>query len=141
MKRKTKLVAAAVLASLSFCIVIPKTAEAGFYVDNNDPGKPYFATDSYVRADGQYGWAYSANYECEGSNQSVIVNSIMDQRDPSTGEFTRRISKSGNDFGADASVEVEHYVSHIDEEIYYVFSRHTGNWNGQSLSETTSDSL
>ena len=141
MKKSMKFVAAFVLMCLSLSTVTPKVAKADFYVKNEEGGRPIFATDSYVLLDGQRAWAYSANYECEGSNQSVRVNSTINLRDSSTGEFTRRIYSTKSASGYDAYAEANYDLTYMTEEIYYVSSVHDGKWKGQSQREYTSDSI
>lgn len=136
MKRKTKLVATLVLASLSLCMFTPKVAEAGFYNGSNGA---YFAADSSILSGGKEGWAFSANFECIGDNQSVQVISVIYYREISTGNGGGSIQRSASDSGADPYADFYCDPPSDAQEISMINSIHNGYWNGMRLTENTSD--
>ena len=138
MKKRLKFTAVLVVAGLLLCTTVPRVAEAGYYLSGNPA---FFGGDSTVRSDGMKCWASSANFECEGIDQSVEVRSTINLRDSSTGEFTRRIYRSKDAVGRDAYAEIEYDLAYPDQEIYYIYSRHEGTWNGISMQDYTYDGI
>ena len=123
MKKKLRLVAALVVAGMLLCVAEPSVATAGYY---DFPA--YFAADTSVSSDGTWGWAFSANFECLGDNQSVQVFSVMYYREVSTGNGGSNKQYSASDSGVDCYAEFYCYPPSAAQEISLINSIHNGYW-------------
>lgn len=134
MKKKVKVFAMFALAAMMFSVTKPSEAKADYY-----EFPAYFAADSYVHSSGKWGEAYSANYECVGSNQDVSVSSVMYYRQRSTGTGGSYTRKSKYDIGYGCYAQVYFEAPSSVYSISSIVSTHRGKWNGYALNDYTRD--
>lgn len=135
--KKIKVASCLALTGLALCWGATRVADAGYY---SSPNPAYFACDTYVRSDRQYGYVYSANFECDGgADQKVELFSVMYCRNKSTGAGGSRVEYSNSAEGDNPYTEVNCYPSNETEEISKIISIHNGYWNGIRQTINTSD--